>query len=201
MAASNQQYSTNTGLSAQPELSGLAPDITAEFTRLYNAIRILQSAIDSNAGTTSVETQFYGELSSLDTIKLQNISKFYPVLTGAVSAGNLLWLSNSGSTVTASLACADDGGAPHRHYAARAFALESGAAGARCACALTGMNNNFSGLIPGFIYYLAGSVYGTISLFPPPVFLPSGGGNGTVSQLVGFAITDTALWFNPELVV
>lgn len=177
--------SINLGLPATPDTKDAKDFI--ELTRIYNAINALARAVDTYTGTLQ-EVQAYWDQVGTSDIRLQNLSKLYPIFDVDVLPGAMINVYNSSGVLHARLAKAADGTKP-----ARGFSTGAVSAGSVGEIFLLGLNTHLTGLTPGLLYYLSStSTTGQIQNPAPAVA-------GNLVQPVGFALTSTSLFFNPTL--
>ena len=174
--------SVNTGLPNIPDPPD--PRFFAEFTRVYNAIRNLTLALDTNTGALPQDPEFYSQTPPTQTILTQNTNRLYVKFSEAVSYGQLVNLHNVSGVLNARLSSAAVAGKQGHAWCSTVGGVASGAFGE---VMLGGLCTAISGLTPGQSYYL-GNTAGTIA--------PTA---GTVTQLVGFALTASNLYFKPTL--
>lgn len=183
--ASSFQTTINLGLPATPDIEDKKYYI--EFTRIYNAINAVARAIDTYTGSIEEDIAYWNQVGISD-IRLQNISRIYPIFDDTVLPGAMINLYNVSGIIHARLAKAADATKP-----ARGFSVASVTSGLNGEIALIGANNHLTGLTPGELYYLsATSTSGQIVSAAP-----SSAGN--LIQPVGFALSSTTLYFNPTL--
>jgi predicted RecA/RadA family phage recombinase len=189
--AAKDQYSTNLGLSILPEIDQAQyPGIYLECFRLRNALRILQSTLDTYTGALSEDSKYWDQVQPTSSSRVQNISKVYAITSESINPGNVVnFYSNSG-VLTARKANATDITKPARAYCSSPSAVSSGAYGE---FVLLGMCPYITGLTPGAPYYLSATA-GLIT-----ATAPSGSGNAV--QPIGYAINSSNLWFNPSLTI
>jgi len=172
----------NTGLPNIPDPPD--PKFFPEFTRLYNAIRNLTIAIDSYTGALAQEPEYYSQTPATTTILLQNTNRLYVTFSENVSYGQMVNLYNVSGTLTARLASAAAAGKQAHAWCSTVGGVTSGNF---AEVMLGGLCTAISGLTPGQSYYL-GNTAGTVA--------PT---TGTVTQIVGFALTPVNLYFKPTL--
>jgi hypothetical protein len=181
--ASRQGYSTNTGLSAAPEVDATKyPDVYTDNLKIRNAIKVLQNAIDIYCGADSPDPSTWGTL-EISKYRLQYLTRGYALATEDINAGQLINVYSSAGDPRIRLANATAVGKP-----AHGFATTSVKSGAFGEFVGEGVCRLISGLTPGVTYYLSNTA-GLVAA-----------GAGTVLQRVGFAVGQTALIFRPDLV-
>lgn len=186
--ASQQEFSFNLGLAASPEATGVKPAEFAEFVRMYNAIKALAFYLDRYTGALSYPEEDWSQVSLITSLRPQFLTRLYPVFAENMVAGEMVHLLGVGNTVQARKADASDATRP-----ARAFCYLGANAGDRGEVMIgPGAITNLAGLTAGAKYYLSVTA-GLISTLPPVA-------PGELIQEVGFALSDTVLWFQPTLV-
>lgn len=179
-----QAYSTNTGLGLIPEFDSLKnPAIFNECTRLRAAIANLQGALDRYTGAIPLDTKAQGVAPNYATVRIGDMTRMYVIADANLSYGQMIDLFNSSGTLKARKASAAS-------VTTRAKAFVSSTspvtAGNLVEVKLIGVLAGLSGLIPAAPQYLS-DFAGYIS--PTP---------GTNPQYLGFALSATELFFNPE---
>lgn len=181
--ASKQGYSTNTGLSAAPEVDATKyPDIYTDNLKIRNAIKILQGAIDTYNGIGSSDPAVWPSI-GVSQYRLQNLTKVYAVAAEDISAGQLVNVYPISGEARVRRAIATTAG-----FHAHAFATKSVIAGAFGEFVLEGVCQLIGGLTIGTTYYLS-NTYGLVAA-----------GSGTILQRVGYATGPSTLIFRPDLV-
>lgn len=183
-----QKFSTNLGLGVLPEFSQTQdPAIFADSVRVRNALRVLQGTLDVRTGYTGPDlTSMTGADSSYVT--QQNYSRIYVKTSQDFLPGEMARFYNSAGIITADRAYANGAG-----FSAKALATHAIASGAYGEFLLEGMYYGYTGLTPGATYYLADTSGG----FPRAGRIDTV--TGTVTRIVGFAVTSTSLYFRPNL--
>lgn len=184
-----QKFSTNLGLGVLPEFSQTQdPAIFADSVRVRNALRVLQGTLDVRTGYTGPDL---ASMVSADSsyVTQQNYSRLFVKTTQDFLPGEMARLYTSAGVLKADRAYANVGG-----HSARAFAKTAIASGDYGEFILEGMCYSLTGLSPGYTYYLADTSGG----FPRAGRVDTG--SGTVTQIVGFAVTPTALYFRPNYI-
>lgn len=183
--ASQLQLSVNTGLPAIPDTPD--PVLFREMVRIYNAVNAIAFALDAYTGALPALPAEFADV-GLSDILVQNISRFYPIFDDTVVAGAMCHVYNVAGVLHARLASALDDTKP-----ARGFATAAVTATNRGELILLGRNSYLSGLTPGDLYYLSEvSLTGQITNAAPAT-------SGNLVQPVGYALSDTSIWFNPTL--
>lgn len=183
-----QKFSTNLGLGVLPEFSQTQdPAIFADSVRVRNALRVLQGTLDVRTGYTGPDL---AALTAPDSnyILQQNYSRIYVKTSQDFLAGEMARFYNNAGVINADRAYANAAG-----HSAKALATKAIAAGAYGEFLLEGMYYGFTGLTPGVTYYLADTSGG----FPRAGRIDTA--TGTVTRIVGFAVTSTSLYFRPNL--
>lgn len=166
--------SINTGLAQVPDTTGLNNAVaTYHIIQLYNAIGVLQQAIDDYTGNTppTATPNPPGSTSGSNV-------KGYATAGVAIAAGRLCGINGAGAAILANQGT----------VLARGIATGAVAIGAQVELILLGPLGIFAGgsFVPGTTYYLG--VGGLFTATSPGVGL---------SQAVGWALSDTAIVFNP----
>lgn len=174
--------SVNTGLPNTPDPPD--PKFFAEFTRVYNAIRSLTLALDAYTGALAQEAEFYDQTPPSQTILQQNTNRLYVKFSEAAAYGQIINLHDVSGVLNARLASAASAGKQGHAWCSTVGGVAVGAYGE---VMLGGLCTAIGGLTPGKSYFL-GNTSGAIA--------PTA---GTVTQLVGFALTATNLYFKPTL--
>lgn len=183
--ALKDQYSTNLGLSVQPEIDQQKhPQIFLELARMRNAFRVLQGALDAYTGALSEDPQYWNQVTPTNSTRVQNISRLYAKASETITVGQVVYFWNNAGVLNARKADANAIGNTARGFCAVTAGVVAGDMGEFI---LLGVNPYYAGLTPGTTYYLANTP-GLISAVP-----------GTVSQVVGWAIDANNLWFAPAL--
>lgn len=168
--------SVNLGLPAQPLVSD--QEMYYELLRVYNAIRLTLQAVDNNTGAISPDKQYWDEI-GFTRLTVGNMSKIYVEAAVALSYGNTVGIGGDGKAYKARngvRACVGFCSDP-----------EGAAVGDITEIQLLGLFPPFTAgtLTPGAGYYQSATA-GVIGV----------AGSGT--QFVGYALSDTRLWFNPQ---
>lgn len=174
--------SINTGLPNIPDPAD--PADFAEFARIYNAIRNIQLALDAYTGAISSEPQYYNQTPVTSSLLVQNMMRVYCKFDAAITYGKIVYLYESGGLLTAGLAAASSPTLKMRGWCNTPAGVAAGAYGE---VMLGGLCTAIGGMVANTTYYL-GNTPGTIA-----------NGPGTYSQKVGFALSSTQIFMNPEL--
>ncbi len=115
----------------------------------------------------------------------RRIGAVFVIYSEAATYGQLVNLYNNGGTLNARLSNLTTSAKPVRGYCSEAKGVASGSTGL---VLLTGKIISQSGLTPGALYYGSntGGGYSTSA--------------GTVSQIIGYALSDTELYLNPTII-
>lgn len=177
---SQEQLSLNLGLPQTPDTPD--PVLFNAILPMYNAIKNVARALDLYTGVLARPSGDWSVLTPADTILSAGTNRLYVLFTVAVDAGKLVNLYNDAGALKARYANASAAGT-----LARGFAPDSVASGAYGQVILFGLNAGLSGLTPGTVYFCSNvdGLYGTVA--------------GVVSQKVGYALSATDLYFNPEV--
>ncbi len=183
--AANNPISVNLGLPATPDIKD--KQLFVEFLRVYNAINNLARALDTYSGSTQESEQYWDQI-EIKAIRVQNLTKLYPIFSVDVPAGAMINVYNVSGVLHARLASAADNTKP-----ARGFSTAAVSSGDRGEVLLLGANTHLSGLTPGTLYYLSeASLTGQVTETAPVTV-------GNLIQPVGFAVSSSVLFFNPTL--
>lgn len=187
MAGTSQvSYSTNLGLSLQPEFDAQKyPDIFVDSMRVRMGIQLLQSALDSYTGKLPLSSQLQGVANVSTSVQVGNLTRVYPVAGVNLTYGQLVYLYNVGGVLTAGLASASVSSTCARGFVSTTLGITAGQVGE---IQLLSVLSGLAGLTPGTTYYLSNTA-GFISSTA-----------GTVSQKVGYALSTTDLFFNPTII-
>jgi len=188
MALPNQ-FSTNLGLSVQPEIPQQKyPEIYQEFFRIRNALKILQSALDTYTGALSEDPAYWNQTTASQFARLQNISKVYAQATEDLSLGQYVQIYDVAGVRSARKANATDTTKPCRAYCSVVGGVLAGNYGEFI---LAGVHPYNAGLTAGVTYYLA-TTSGLITSVAPAT-------SGNIQQPVGFGLDANNMWFMPTL--
>lgn len=168
-------YSSNLGLGDTPSVKD--PELYAEATRIYSAIKNLALNLDSALGLSLYDDADRANITPVQTIKSDLQNKLYVKYNVSIAAGQTVGFINSGGELRAVIGTAGT---------VRGFAVETKAAGELGLVILFGLLVT-AGLTPGTLYYAAGTA-GAIASVP-----------AATVQAVGFAVSSTALFVNPTL--
>jgi hypothetical protein len=173
------EISTNLGLPATPFVTD--PEMFSEFTKVYNAVRNLAKSLDAYTGIVGEEQAYWGEAGTTRcTIGLN--SKIYVTAGETISYGSLVGIKSDGKAWKG-----QDGVVKCIGFST---AVSDVTAGSPVEIQLIGMFPTLPAatLTAGSFYYQS-STAGLIGL---------SGSAPTWGQIVGFAISDTKLFFNPQ---
>lgn len=188
--AQPQQYSTNLGIGQAPDIDQAKyPTIYADLLRVRNAIRALQAALDTYTGALGEDPTYWDQVSSSSGVRLQNISRVYLEAGEPISYGASVHFYNVAGTLKARNANATDNTKPCRAYCSVSGGVSTGDFGEFI---LFGLHTGFVGLTPGDEYYLSAATPGGYAASAPGVV-------GNVVQKIGYALSDTVLFFEPVL--
>jgi len=177
MAGEQKGLSVNLGLPASPITTN--NELFAELLKVYNAIRNLAAALDNYTGIISEPSSVWSQLGATRLLAGSN-AKIYLVCSVAITYGQTVGITGAGQA-----ALADDGVLRCIGFCS---APNGGGIGDTIEVQLFGLYPPFppASLTPG-ARYSQSTTAGAI------------GGFGSGVQTVGFAISDTLLYFNPEL--
>jgi hypothetical protein len=178
--ALNNELSVNTGLPASPLTQN--PELFTELQKVYNAIRAIGRALDAYTGALP-ESKEYWDQTGLDRCTFGLNSKIYLEAGEDLSAGALVGIKSDGKVwkaVDGTVRCFG-------------FCSASGGTltGATTEVTVMGLYPKLPAatLVPGDRYYNS-TVAGQLGV---------SGSGPTWNQVVGFAISDTNLFFIPQL--
>lgn len=176
--------SSNLGLSPFPEFTeNKYPDIFADSTRIRMAINALQTKMDQLTGALPLASAYQGMVGANKTVQLGNLTRFYANASQNINAGQMVNFHNVAGVLNARKA-----GASSLTTMCRAFCNTTVLAGAYGEFILMGVLPGLSSLVPGALIYLSDTA-GLISTTP-----------GTNSQVLGYALSATELYFNPQII-
>lgn len=183
----SKSFSTiNTGLSNLP-LEVKDATTYAEFVKLYNAVKIVAQAMDTYTGIGTYPADQWDQVGN-NGILVQNHTKIYPIFGDNVNQGQLVTLKDIGGVPKAYLAIA----ASNDIRKCRGFATGNVLAGNRGEVVLQGLYPYAGGLTIGQTYYLSNGTYGAFTAVNPS-------GVGNIRQGIGYAISTSAMYFNPDI--
>lgn len=173
-----KELSVNLGLPETPMTEN--KELFLELIKVYNAIKNLAYALDGYTGAIAPPTSDWSYYSN-NIIRLNGQTKVYVPFYETMTIGNTVSFMNDAGT--AKVRKAQDGS-----YVCHGFASTDTNAGDWGEVTLMGRYPNLSAgtLTTGAKYFQSGTA-GLI------------GASGTGSQCIGFAMSDTALFFNPQL--
>lgn len=169
--------SANLGLPAAPLTDN--SELYYELLRVYNAIRVVMQSVDNNTGAISPPQEYWNEI-GYTRFTSGNASKIYIQANEDLSYGNTIAIHNAGGGV--------------------------GKAKKAVSTGCIGFCSSIDPITAGD--YVEVQCYGIMSGFAPSTLTPGGvyyqsatagliGASGT--QVVGVALSDTVLLFNPQL--
>jgi hypothetical protein len=181
---SAQSFSTNLGISAQPEVpQAKYPEIYVDNLKIRNGIKLLQGVVDQYCGTLGEDPNYWGQQNNPGTWhRLQNLNRTYAQATEAIAAGAIVNFYNNGGTLGVRNANASTGKPAHAWCTTAVAANSYGEFITQGTCYLIG------GLTIGTTYYLS-NTNGLVSASA-----------GTVSQKLGYAIGSSIFVFRPDLI-
>jgi hypothetical protein len=180
-----QGFSTNTGISATPEIDQTQyPEIYIDNLKLRNGIKILQGVLDTYTGALGEETQYWNQQTNpANWVRLQNLTRVYAQATEVIAAGAIVNFYNNAGSLGVRNANATAAGKPAHGISSTALT-----ASAYGEFILEGAIFAIGGLTIGTTYYLS-NTNGLIAA-----------GAGTIVQRIGYAIGTNTLIFRPDLV-
>jgi len=164
-----QQYSLDLGLDIVPISKD--PENMGDMYRLYNAVKLVAGALDLYTGSLGANAEDWS-IADTTYVRSQNISRIYRIFDIAVTAGQIVTIKSTGNIGLATTGLA------------HGWSPIPVAAGQYGEVRLFGLHTSVSGLTPGTWYYssaTAGAITTTVT-----------------AQKVGFAVSATALFFNPS---
>lgn len=189
MSSGVPNYTTNVGLPAVPDIQD--PQLFSAFNQVYGAIRVLQGALDNYTGVgTGADPSTWSTITPFQSILVGNLDRFYCQCLVSISVGQMVHFSALSSTKAgAGLASSANASAPCHAYSTGNYA-----AGDTGEFVLLGLHPFVNALTPGTLYYLTVTPGGITSVKPSGV--PH---NGELIQPIGYALTDSTLYFNPSI--
>lgn len=174
----DRELSVNLGLPAAP-LSN-TPELFSEMLRVYNALRILANALDDYTGVISPPNSEWSQLGI--QVRSHGMNRVYLPAFENIAYGETVAFYNDAGTVKLRKAVVST-------YPCRGYCSVSGGvtAGQTCEAVLFGVSATFTAgtFTVGATYYQAATA-GAIT-------------NGVTAQKVGYAMTTSLLFFNPDL--
>jgi hypothetical protein len=174
-----QQISFPLGLAVLPETKD--PEVFPEFLRIYNAIKLVATMLDSYTGNTPIQS---GELRSLEsTLKLSTFTRFDAECDGEIAGGRVAYITSEGKAKQPALY----GIYPPMKMIPLAD-YSSGDIGTFILSGLVTFDS--AALTPGDNYrHVMGGYIDKDSNIP----------EYWTHQYIGFALDETHLWFAPDL--
>ncbi len=174
------ELSLNLGLPTSTSVQ--EPEMAQELNRLYNAVRTLARSLDLQSGALSEESQYWSETGAQRCVFGKNSVLYleagetlaYSNLVGIKSDGKA-WKADDGVLKCIGFCNVKDGTTVGNYTEVQCF----------------GIYPSFSAgtLTPGNFYYLSATA-GVVG---------AAGSGPTYNQIIGFAVSDTVLLFNPQL--
>lgn len=182
--------SINTGLQQTPDLTDIQSvgKLSYQFISLYNAIGVLQQAIDTYTGNTPAPANNSNQNQPPEqTVIVGNTSNMWCKANANISAGFAIGLGNVGGVTEAILALASTS-------SVQCFGLSmtSATAGNPIQVLLLGLFNFGGSVTPGALYYLSPGVAGGLTTTKPSTA-------GQLIQPLGFGVDTSSIFFNPSL--
>jgi hypothetical protein len=183
--ANTQNFSSNTGISAVPEVpQDRYPEIYVDNLKIRNGIKILQGLLDTYTGALGEDPAYWDQQPNPAAWnRIQNLTRTYAKASEAIAAGALVNFWNNSGTLGVRNANATLAGKPCHAFATTAVA--SGSYGEfiqQGTCFLIGS------LTVGATYYLS-NTNGLATNAP-----------GVILQRIGYAIGPSTLVFRPDLI-
>lgn len=178
--------SINLGVGTFPEFEqSKYPELYLDSMRIRQALTNLQIALDRYTGAVPLDTKLQGTASSLNSLQIGNVTRLYVKAQAALGYAQMVSFVNVSGVLQARKAYAASSAHACRGVCTSRIPV---AIGEYAEVALIGAVAGLSGLTPGVLYYLSDSA-GLISLTP-----------GTISQVVGYAISTSELYINPQII-
>lgn len=178
--------SINLGVGTFPEFDqSKYPELYVDSMRIRQALINLQTAVDRYTGAVPLDSKLQGASSNLNSLQIGNIARLYVLASENLSYGQMINFHNVSGVMKARKAYAVTLPTLCRGVCTSKTSI---AIGEYAEVALIGAVAGLSGLTPASLYYLSDSA-GYISLTP-----------GTVSQPVGYAISESELYINPQII-
>jgi hypothetical protein len=175
------ELSVNLGLPAAPLTSN--PELAVELQRVYNAIKAIAYALDNYTGVVSESSAYYSEL-GVSKVSFGLNAKIYLVAGEDILYGNLIGIDPNGQCYKA-----EDGVLQTIGFCS---SVDGTLTGDYAEIQLCGIYPAFPAatLTPGDMLYTTSTagVMGVKAAAP------------TWEQVIGFAISDTRVFFNPQYV-
>ena len=178
--ASRKELSFQLGLSSTFSSNVEDPEIAAELTKLYNAINLLASKLDEYTGAIPYPLADRPYIAKSSANRSAGTNRFYGYATVNLLAGTLVYWNASGQLAKASSASG----------VALLMVLEDTVAGDYAAVTRQGVVTGLAGLTAGSAY-VASTTAGAIA---------TSVATGNTRRYVGFALSSTELYFEPDLV-
>ena len=181
--------SINTGLQQTPDLTDIQSvgKLSFQFISIYNAISILQQAIDTYTGNTPAAADGSNQNATPEqTVLVGNNCAMWCTASANLSAGFLVNLFNVSGQTQARYA-----NATVLTQQAHGITLNAASAGQPIHILLLGLFNFGGSVTPGQMYYLS-TTPGGLSTTPPAV------GSSELVQPVGFGVDTNSIFFNPS---
>ena len=183
--------SINTGLSPVPDLTDIQSTgkLSFQFIQLYNAIGVLQQAIDQYTGNSPAPADNSNQSAPAEnTVLLGNTANMWATCgTTNINAGYLVYFTNNSGVTTVSLAQANS-----FTKLAYGISMTSATAGNPIQVLLLGLFNFGGSVTPGQLYYLSDTVAGGLTTTAPSTV-------GTIVQPAGYGVDTNSIFFNPCL--
>lgn len=183
--------SINTGLQQTPDLTDIQSvgKLSFQFISIYNAIGVLQQAIDTYTGNTPVPANNSNQSQPPEqTVIVGNTANMWCKANVTISAGFALGLANVGGVIEAILALASS--SPVQCFG---LSMTSATAGNPIQVLLLGLFNFGGSVTPGALYYLSPGVGGGLTTTKPTA------GSGQLIQPLGYGVDTNSIFFNPSL--
>lgn len=177
----------NTYLEQAPQTQN--PELNAELSKVYNAIRNLQIAITDYAGVGQREITTWNDSPPAQTVMLQNLTRVYVQASENIPLGNTIsFHDGGGGALRAKRANASSGSiAPAHGFCTTLGGITAGQFGE---VMIMGLCPYIAGLAIGQTYYQS-TTPGIITNLKPAT--------PNLQQPVGFGMGGALLWFQPTV--
>lgn len=181
-----RQHTINLGTPLVPSVQD--QELFTEATRIYNALNQLAFFLDQYTGRAIYSESEVSQLTPLHTAQIGNLSFLYVQASETITAGQLVTFHDAGSE----LRCKKAGGSSYAGDV-RGYADQDIVSGATGKIVLLGLYTYSSGLTPGNVYWNSNVTAGNLQSGKPTT-------SGHIAQAVGYAVSDSILFFNPSFV-
>jgi len=186
--ASTSRLSTNLGLDVLPAIKDR--EAFTEFVGVYNAIRAAAANLDVYTGALQYPSSEWSQLGPSQTLWTAGANRLYLIFSDAATPGNMMSIWDDAGVMKARLA----GGAAWVGGDCRGYATGTVNAGDYGEIILFGLCTVVSGLTRGATYWASNATTGAFTGTKPAA-------NNNRIQPIGYALTDSTLFFNPSTLV